>query len=247
MTLVYIFNKKIFWQEKPVLVEKRKKMKNQKSEVSLMKQISLCKMFGAALLVVGLIFMGFSGKGEAADRYLAHKYQFDATGALLTPLTADFGSYAKTAHVETKHLSSDRKLLLVAYYVKDKIFALQMFNSREYSIYKAKLRDDSREEIVILGLGKEDGRRVQLNEICIIGENKDGVLEALPIKGFVSETVLNSHMQLDNTRSILMPLGVSGKNIKIYWDSAAGNFIFNNNYAGAPDNTSAVKTDKEGA
>ncbi len=208
------------------------------------------KNYVGLFLTVLFIFTFFhvtsdNRSAHAANRYIAQKYSFDATGALLTPLTADFGSVKKTAYVERKELSPDKRLLLVAYATgSDSVFAVQMFDSYNYSIYKVRLRDDKREEIVILGLGKPGEKRVPLQEIRIIGENTAGELVSFPVQGFQPAAVLNSPLQLDGDRVMRLSLGVNGKDIKIYWDAAAEAFVCAN--SAAPTQAPAAATADKG-
>ncbi len=192
----------------------------------------LKKFMGITLAVFflsGLIIFTQPQSSWAENRYLAQKYGFDATGSLTSPLVIDFGSGSKTAHVASRDLATNRKLLLIAFAMpEEKVFALQLFDSSAYSLYRVKLRDSKREEIVVMGLGPAGDKKVLLKELFIIAQDEAGELKAMSVKGFSPETVLNAPMQLDGNRNIVLHLGVSGKNMKIYWDAAAESFVSSN-------------------
>lgn len=179
------------------------------------------------ILVVCFMFVTIFACGAFAEtRYIAQKYSFTANGSLNTALSADFGSGNKNLLVEKKELSNDKNILLVAMAIDDEdVFALQLFDSKDYSIYKLKLRDDMREEVVILGLGPVAGKRVQLRELYIIAEDDDGEIRAMQAKGFTPKNVLNSPLQLDKARSIVLPTQVGEKTLVISWSKAEQSFV----------------------
>lgn len=178
-------------------------------------------------LVISLVayFLLTSMKASAETRHILQKYAFTAQGTLSNPLSVDFGSGQKNVLVEKKDLSTDKALLLFAFAIdEDEVFALQLFDSCNYSIYKTTMRDKAREEIVILGLGPIVGKKVQLREIFIIGEDDTGVTRAMPVKGFAPMNVLNSPMQLDRQSNIILPTQVGEKTLRIAWNAATNEF-----------------------
>lgn len=182
--------------------------------------------FGVAFLVAGLLFVFSLNSVMAESRYLAQKYSFSATGSLVNPLEVDFGGITKTIYMDKKQIEKNRALLLVGFPtgVND-IFVKQLFDSETYSVYKVRLRDNSKEEIVVLGLSESDSRKVKLTEISIIGKDIYGGISAMSVKGFKPVTVLNTPLQLDGNRSIVLPLDGSGTVMRIYWDNTEGAFV----------------------
>lgn len=192
----------------------------------------------AGLAVSGLFFCG---EVSAETRYISQKYSFSSNGRLSNPLQADFGSGNKKLLVEKKEMANDKSLLLVALAIDDDdVFALQLFDSKDYSIYKLKLRDNMREEIVVLGLGPITGKKVQLREVYIIAENEDGEIKAMPVKGFTPKFVLNAPLQLDKARNIILPTQVGEKTLVIGWNKADGDFAV---VSGAVKSSASVEKD----
>lgn len=196
--------------------------------------------FSVAFLVAGLLFVASLNRVLAESRYLAQKYSFSATGSLVNPLELDFGGITKTIYMDKKQIEKDRALLLVAFPLNSTdIFAKQLFDSETYSIYKVRLRDNNKEELVILGLSESDSKKVKVTEIYIIGKDVYGGISAMSVKSFKPVTVLNTPLQLDGNRSIVLPLDGSGKLMRIYWDNVDGNFV-----AGLSENPDKTTSDK---
>lgn len=190
--------------------------------------------FSVAFLVAGLLFAISLNRVLAESRYLAQKYSFSATGSLVNPLEVDFGGITKTIYMDKKQIEKNRALLLIGFPVNnDDIFAKQLFDSETYSIYKVRLRDNNKEEIIILGLSESDSRKVKVTEISIIGKDVYGGISAMSVKGFKPVNVLNTPLQLDGNRSIVLPLDGSGTVMRIYWDNAEGAFVAGMSETGA--------------
>lgn len=182
----------------------------------VIKVLAFCLCLGCSAL---------AGSVYAENRHIMQKYAFTPQGALSTPLTVDFGSGQKNILIEKKDLSNEQKLLLLAFALdEDDVFALQLFASRDYSIYRTSLRDD-RQEIIVLGLGPVNGKKVQLKEMYIVGEDDAGAVTAMPVRGFVPVEVLNAPMNLDNNNSIVFPTQVGSKTLVVSWDKAGNAFV----------------------
>lgn len=176
-------------------------------------------------ICLSMYFLATPVQVGAETRHILQKYAFTMQGTLSNPLSVDFGSGQKNILVEKKQLSPDKALLLFAFAVdEDDVFALQLFDSINYSIYKTTMRDKNREEIVILGLGPIVGKKVQLREIYIIGEDDTGVTKAMTVKGFAPVNVLNAPMQLDRQSNIILPTQVGEKTMRIAWNTASNEF-----------------------
>ena len=184
------------------------------------------RTFGAFLICLVVYLLVTPVQVSAETRHILQKYAFTTQGILANELIADFGSGQKKILVEKKELSETISLLLFAFAEdEDDVFALQLFNSRNYSIYKTNLRGKNHDEVVILGLGAISGKRVQLREIFIIAEDEAGVTQAMPVKGFTPVNVLNAPMQLDINNNILLPTQVGEKILRIAWSDANSEFV----------------------
>ena len=178
------------------------------------------------VLMVCLTF--FSVSVYAESRYLPQKYVFDASGKLTSPLVADFGVQRKNVFIERTLITADKSLLLAAFPIdSENVFILKSTESRSYSVYKAKLRDNDREEVIILGLGPVNGKKIVLKEVYILAENDNAQVAVFRVKGFEETSVLNAPLQLNNNRSIVFPTEVGNKNLEIYWNPADGSFVAN--------------------
>lgn len=180
----------------------------------------------AVFLMVGLLFINSSQVAFGESRYLAQKYSFGVTGSLVNPLVVDFGGTTKTIYMDKKQLEKDKALLLVGFVLNSEdMFVKQLFNSETYSVYKARLRDNNKEELIVLGISDSDNKKVKVTEICIIGKDAFGGISAMNVKGFTPVNVLNAPLQLDGNRNIILPLDDSGKLMRIYWDNSEGAFV----------------------
>jgi hypothetical protein len=178
------------------------------------------------LFLVSALLLAAGAPVSAASRYVVQKFSFDARGFLTAPLTVDFGRETKNLHVEEIPQGANSRLLLIVFPSGDgDVAVLRLSGSRAYSIYKANLRDNSREEVIVLGLGAAGDKSVRLSEIAILGENQAGAIQLMPVNGFVPSDVLNAPLQLDGARDIILSAGgTGGKELRIAWDSANGEF-----------------------
>jgi hypothetical protein len=204
------------------------------------------KIFSNLFLIFTLL-LATGASASAASRYIVQKFSFDGRGFLTAPLTVDFGRETKNIHVEEITQSSNSRLLLIVFPSGDgDVTVLRLSGSRAYSLYKSNLRDNSREELIVLGLGAVEGKSVRLSEIAILGENQAGEIQLMPVNGFVPSDVLNAPLQLDGARDMILSAGAGGKELRIAWDNANGEFVTGGKTpAGrtAPPPASAIKRD----
>ena len=203
-----------------------------------------------AIILATVLCLSFSlatfSQVSAENRHILRKYSFNADGSLANRMAVDFGSGEKKIFAEKKQFDANKKFLLFAFAInEDEVFIKQLFDSRDYSLYKVSLRDSAREEIIVLGLGPIDNKKVQLKEVYIIGEDDTGTVKAMPVKGFVPVNVLNAPLQLNRANKIVFPTQVGEKTVEISWSAAGNEFVVGNalNTSSASSNAEIEKDD----
>ncbi|MDR2006222.1 MAG: hypothetical protein LBP78_03120 [Acidaminococcales bacterium] len=183
------------------------------------------KLFYGLLFACAALFAATAAV-SAESRYIAQKYSFDGNGLLSSPLTVDFGGETKTLYAEEIAQNNNSRLLLIAFSTNGGgVSVVRLSGSRAYSLYKTNLRDSSREEVVILGLGAVTGRYVRLSEVVILGEDRTGTIKAIAVNGFSPLDVLNAPLQMDSRRDIVLSAGAGRKELRIRWDSVNEEFF----------------------
>jgi hypothetical protein len=74
-------------------------------------------------------------------------------------------------------------------------------------------------------MGAVSGKKVQLREVYIIAEDKGGEIKAMTVKGFEPVNVLDSRLQIDGTRSIILSTEVGEGVLRISWDRVGDGFV----------------------
>jgi hypothetical protein len=183
------------------------------------------KFFCCLFLVCAALFAAVA-PAAAESRYIAQKYSFDGKGFLSSPLTVDFGSQTKTLYVEEIPQSNNSRFLLIAFSADGgEVSVVRLSGSRSYSLYKANLRNASREEVIVLGLGAVNGKNVRLLEIVILGEDRAGTIKPMAVNGFLPLNVLNAPLQLDGRRGLVLSAGAGRKDLRIMWDGVNEEFF----------------------
>ncbi|MDR3349263.1 MAG: hypothetical protein LBO03_06635 [Acidaminococcales bacterium] len=194
------------------------------------------KLFYGLFFVCAAVFAAGAAV-SAESRYIAQKYSFGGNGLLTSPLTVDFGNEPKTLYAEEIAQSGNSRLLLIAFPSGDGgVSVVRLSGSRSYSLYKANLRDNSHEEVIILGLGAVSGRYVRLAEVVILGKDRDGTIRAIAVNGFSPLDVLNAPLQMDGRRGIVLSAGAGRKELRIMWDGVNEEF-FTGDRAAVADTT----------
>lgn len=174
------------------------------------------KFLALLLLILVLPLMA-----SAESRYLSKAYPFSASGDLKIPLTVNFTENSETPIIATiGPLLGNKKLLSLEINKGNETFLLQLNNSLGYVLYKEKTRDDKHEELIVVGYTELARNRYQLEEIKIIGIDKNDRLSSLKVDDFESLELIRAPLQRTKNGELILALSAyrSGKTtLRIDW------------------------------
>lgn len=157
---------------------------------------------------------------EAANRYLVQGTRLSPTTAAMTPLSVEFdkGSPLK---VHLKRLK-DGSMLMVSIQKDETVFLEQFSDSSVYMGFKLNMRDQQRQELVVLGFSNITDNRQVLQEIKVIASDGFGNLKSYPVRDFTPTEILRIPLQV-NEKNALVVNQVGGTDMSIGWHG--GEFV----------------------
>jgi hypothetical protein len=180
------------------------------------------KILTLGILVAGLLSWE-SPKAQAAQ-YFAKRYTFTQQGELTLPLVMRFKNLGEK-HIAAKitPFNSKTNILTLACSLGDNVFLTTINNGYEYALYKLDFRPGN-EDLLVISYGPRGTGKTELGGITVIGQDENGTLGVLPLRGFSEVAVFNSPLQIRNKQAVLFRDKASTL-ITIEWDKDLASYV----------------------